>query len=43
MNGFYLDFSLITDKEMLEASHHSFFVDDSKMESLFLRIIREAD
>lgn len=43
MNGFYLDFSLIIDKEMLEASHHSFFVDDSKMESLFLKIIREVD
>lgn len=43
MNGFYLDFSLITDKEMLEASHHSFFADDSKMESLFLKIIREVD
>jgi len=43
INGFYLDFSLITDEEMLEASHHSFFVDDSKMESLFLKIIQEAE
>ncbi|MDC7951386.1 Fic family protein [Methanomassiliicoccaceae archaeon COG_1] len=43
MNGYYLDFSLITDDEMLEASHHSFFVDDSKMESLFLKIIHEAN
>lgn len=43
INGFYLDFSLITDEEMLEASHHSFFVDDSKMESLFLKKIQEAE
>ena len=43
MNGFYLDFSLITYEEVLEASHHSFFVYDSKMESLFLKIIREAN
>lgn len=43
MNGYYLDFSLITDDEMLEVSRHSFFVDDSKMESLFLKIIHEAN
>lgn len=39
--GYSLDFSLIKDEEMLEASYHSFSVDDSKMIALFERIIRK--
>ena len=37
--GYYLDFSKISEKEMIEASYHSFNVDDTKMIALINRII----
>ena len=39
--GYILDFSQITEKEMLDASHHSFVFDDSKMIALFKRVIQK--
>ena len=37
--GYYLDFSKISEEEMIEASYHSFSVDDTKMITLIYSII----
>lgn len=40
-HGYYLDFSKITNQEMIEASYHSFNTDDSKMILIIKKIIKE--
>lgn len=43
MKGYYLDFSSVTQQEMIEASVIAFHGDYSKMENLILRIMQKFD
>ena len=39
--GYYLDFSEVTDKEMIEASYESFHRDYEKMNSIFKKALKK--